>query len=228
MRSKPFDIHTQPAYALAEAARYLKLPAATLRSWVAGRAYPKGAGQATFQPLIKPAQKRPPLLSFQNLIEAHVLRSLRTDHGVLIKELRKALKFAEQTLNIDRLLLNPDLRTHAGRVFLDKYGELIDLPASGQLAMRKLLEEHLQRVEWDRWKFPVRLYPFVSSAAAPAKPIAIDPSIAFGRPVVLRAGISTETIAERIDAGESVAELCNDYDLSQEEIEEAVLYERAA
>ncbi len=228
MGAKPFDIRSQPAYALAEAARYLKLPPATLRSWVAGRAYPKGVGQATFQPLIKPAQKRPPLLSFRNLIEAHVLRSLRTDHGVMIKELRKALKYAEHTLHIDRLLLHPDLRTHAGKVFLDKYGELIDLPASGQLEMRRFLEEHLQRVEWDEWKFPVRLYPFVSGAIAPAKPIAFDPSISFGRPVVLRAGISTETIAARIDAGESVADLCNDYDLSQSEIEEAVLYERAA
>jgi uncharacterized protein (DUF433 family) len=32
------------------------------------------------------------------------------------------------------------------------------------------------------------------------RPIAIDPNIAFGRPVVLRAGVSTGIIAERIDA----------------------------
>lgn len=143
MSSKSFDVRNQAAYTIAEAARYLKLPAATLRSWVVGRAYPIGKERRTlFQPLIRSAQKHPPLLSFQNLIEAHVLRSLRADHGVAIGELRKAIKYAEQKLSIERLLLHPDLRTHAGRVFLDKYGELIDLPASGQLAMRKLLEEH--------------------------------------------------------------------------------------
>ncbi len=113
-------------------------------------------------------------------------------------------------------------------MFLDEYGKLINLTASGQLAMRRLLDEHLKRVEWDSWQFPVRLYPYVSAESAARRPIAIDPSIAFGRPVVLRAGVSTETVAGRIDAGESVADLADDYALTADEIEEAVLYERAA
>ena len=222
------NLRDQPAYGLAEAGRFLKLPAATLRSWVVGRAYPKGETVATFQPLIKPARKQPPLLSFYNLIEAHVLRSLRMEHGVAIRELRKAIKYAERTLKIERLLLNKALRTHAGEVFLDEYGKLINLSASGQMAMRRLLEEHLKRVEWDQWQFPVRLYPYVSAEPTAERPIAIDPGIAFGRPVVLRAGVATEAIAERIDAGETVEALAEDYDLRPEEIEEAVLYERAA
>ena len=228
MDAKNINLRDQPAYSLAEAARYLKLPAATLRSWVVGRAYPKGESVATFRPLLKPARKQPPLLSFYNLIEAHVLRSLRTEHGVAIRELRRAITYAERTLKIERLLLNKDLRTHAGEVFLDEYGKLINLSTSGQIAMRRLLEEHLKRVEWDNWKFPVRLYPYVSAEPTTERPIAIDPDIAFGRPVVIRAGVSTEAIAGRIDAGETVEALAEDYDLKPEEIEEAVLYERAA
>lgn len=228
MDAKNINLRDQPAYSLTEAARYLKLPAATLRSWVVGRAYPKGESVATFRPLLKPARKHPPLLSFYNLIEAHVLRSLRTDHGVAIRELRRAIAYAERTLKIERLLLNKDLRTHAGEVFLDEYGKLINLNTSGQMAMRRMLEEHLKRVEWDRWQFPVRLYPYVSAEPTTERPIAIDPDIAFGRPVVIRAGVSTEAIAGRIDAGETVEALAEDYDLKPEEIEEAVLYERAA
>lgn len=228
MDAKNINLRDQPAYSLAEAARYLKLPAATLRSWVVGRAYPKGESVATFRPLLKPARKHPPLLSFYNLIEAHVLRSLRTEHGVAIRELRRAIAYAERTLKIERLLLNKDLRTHAGEVFLDEYGKLISLSTSGQMAMRRMLEEHLKRVEWDRWQFPVRLYPYVSAEPTTERPIAIDPDIAFGRPVVIRAGVSTEAIAGRIDAGETVEALAEDYDLEPEEIEEAVLYERAA
>ena len=34
--------------------------------------------------------------------------------------------------------------------------------------------------------------------------------------------------AERIDAGESVGDIATDYDLQQAEIEQAVVYERAA
>ena len=44
----------------------------------------------------------------------------------------------------------------------------------------------------------------------------------------MRRGVSTATIAERIDAGESVEDVAADYDLGQAEIEQAALYERAA
>jgi len=220
----------QPAYGLAEAARYTKLPVATLRSWVVGRSYPTATGPLRFQPLIHPPRRKSPTLSFSNLVEAHVLRALRTDHGVSVKELRRALGYAEQALGISRLLLHRELCTEGGRLFLDRYGQLISLSASGQLAMRKIFEQHLQRVEWDLLpQVPIRLYPFPSSdALTPARPIVIDPRVAFGRPMVARRSVSTHVIAERIDAGETVAALADDYDLSSAEIEEAVLYERAA
>jgi uncharacterized protein (DUF433 family) len=218
------------AYTLAEAARYTRLPVATLRSWVLGRQYPTAGGSSgVFPPLIRPVSKQPPWLSFSNLIEAHVLRSLRTEHGVPVKALRDALAYAEKTLGIDRLLLRPELRTEPGKVFLERYGELIELTASGQLAMRRLFAEHLKRVEWDASRFPVRLYPFLSaSAPSEERSIVIDPRIAFGRPVVIRQGVSTSTIAERIDAGESVDDVARDYDLGASEIEQAIVYERAA
>ncbi|MES1191380.1 MAG: DUF433 domain-containing protein [Steroidobacter sp.] len=223
------DLRDQPAYTLAEAARYLKVAPATLRSWVVGRAYPKADGQAQFKPLIRPATRQPPILSFWNLIESHVLRSLRTEHGVSMDALRKALTYAEKALDIERLLLSPELRTDAGKLLLERYGKLIDLSASGQIAMRHMFNEHLARVEWDAWKFPVRLYPFSSGTViTDSRPIAIDPQISFGRPVIASRGISTSAIAERIDAGEAPADLADDYGLSEQDIEEAVLYERAA
>ena len=221
------DLRDQPAYTVAEAARYLRVAPATLRSWVADRAYPKAAGTARFRPLIRPARGKPPTLSFWNLIEAHVLRSLRIDHGVSMDALRTAIQYAQKSQNIDRLLLSNELRTDAGRLLLERYGELIDLSASGQMAMRRMFNEHLARVEWDEWQFPVRLYPFVSEGSG-SRPVAITANVAFGRPVVARAGVTTSAIAERLDVGESVAEIAEDYDLSPEEIEDAVLYERAA
>lgn len=222
------DLRHQGAYTLAEAARYLKLPQATLRAWAVGRDYPVADGQNRFKALIKPARGKPPLLSFFNLIEAHVLRALRTEHGVSIKALRNSIAYAERTLKIDRLLLREDLRTHGGRVLLDHYGHLIDLSASGQIAIRKALEDHLARVEWDQWKFPVRLYPYPSAALDGRRPIAIDAHIAFGRPVLVAKGVSTHVIAERLDAGESVNALAADYDVTPADIEQAALYERAA
>lgn len=205
----------------------MRLAAATLRSWVVGRPYPKRDGPGFFRPLIRPADRDHLVLSFNNLIEAHVLRALRTEHGVSIQAVRDALSYAEREFAIDRLLLRRELCTSAGDLFLDRYGELVNLSRSGQLAMKRLLGAYLQRVEWDR-SLPVRLYPFVSGEALDERPIAIDPSIAFGRPVISRNGVSTAVIAERIDAGETVEAVAADYDLSSEEVEEAVVYERAA
>lgn len=223
------DTRDQPAYTLAEAARYLKVAPATLRSWVVGRPYPTGTGTAHSKALIRPAKNPPVSLSFWNLIEAHVLRSLRTDHAVPMDDLRRAINYAEKTLKIERLLLSPELRTDAGKLLLERYGQLIELSASGQIAMRSMFKAHLERVEWDEWKFPVRLYPFTAGSVATEKrPVAITANIAFGRPVLVHGGISTAAIAGRIDAGESIADLADDYDLTVAEIEDAVLYERAA
>jgi uncharacterized protein (DUF433 family) len=224
------DIRSKPAYTVAEAARYLKVAPATLRSWFVGRNYPKGGGTVRSQPLIKPARTSPPMLSFWNLIEAHVLRSLRTDHGVSMDALRRAIRYAQKQFGNEHLLLSPELRTDAGAVLLERYGQLIELSASGQIAMRHLFNEHLARVDWDEWKFPVRLFPFPGSGVVPVKdrPVAIAADVAFGRPVLVRGGITTAVIAKRIDAGETMAELAEDYDLTPDDIEAAVLYEYAA
>lgn len=177
---------------------------------------------------MKLAKRDPATLSFSNLIEAHVLRSLRTEHGVPLAAVRQALAYAQRALEIDQLLLREELCTVGGELFLDRYGELINLSASGQLAMRKVFESHLKRVEWGRLRFPVRLYPFLVSESADAKPIVIDPQISFGRPVVSKAFVSTRSIVDRIDAGEKVEAVARDYDLTKEAVEDAVVYERAA
>lgn len=225
----PHDPRTQPAYTLTEAAHALRLAPGTLRSWFLGRPYPAADGVRTSSPILRPARREPPLLSFWNLVEAHVLRALRTDHGVSVPNLRKAVAYAEKELGIDQLLLRRDLQTDAGRIFLKRYGKLIDLSNSGQLAMQTVLQAHLRRVEWNDDDLPTRLYPFVTAdSIVDDRPIAIDPAVQFGRPVIFRVGVSTHTIAERLDAGESVDALAADYKLRPSEIEQAVLYEHAA
>ena len=222
------DARNEPAYSITEASRYLRLSPATLRSWALGRPYPTARGLGRFATALDLARKDPPTLSFSNLIQAHVLRSLRTEHGVPLDAVREALAYAQRELKIDQLLLREELGMAGGELFLARYGELMNLSASGQLAIRKVFEAHLKRVEWGELRFPVRLYPFLVSESADAKSIVIDPQISFGRPVVNKAFISTRSIVDRIDAGEKVEDVARDYNLRREAVEEAVVYERAA
>ena len=52
------DLRNEPAYPLTEAARYIKLPPATLRAWTFGRPYPTAQGSGHFRPIIRPASPR--------------------------------------------------------------------------------------------------------------------------------------------------------------------------
>ncbi|MBM4119047.1 DUF433 domain-containing protein [bacterium] len=215
-------------YSIPEAARYLRIPPATLRSWVVGREYPTAAGPHTFKPIIRIADGRQRLLSFENLIEAHVLSALRGTHQVRVQDIRNAIRYVERDLGISRLLLSPELKAAGGRLFIERYGELMNVAQSGQLAMRAILEGYLERVTWKNERLAA-FYPFIGQPGrADARSILISPDLAFGRPVVARRIIATAVITDRFDAGESIAALAADYGLEAAEIEAAIIYEQAA
>jgi uncharacterized protein (DUF433 family) len=142
---------------------------------------------------------------------------------------RTALDYAENQLQIKRLLLRDELRTTAGAVFIERLGELIDLGRSGQIVLRELLQGHLQRIERDLEGMPLRLFPVNTARGLDGpKIVGIDPQISFGHPFITGKGVRTQTIVERLDAGESRETLAADYQLDDVEIDEAILYERAA
>lgn len=68
-----------PLYTVAEAAGYLHLPRATLRSWVDGRTYTASGEERRPPRLIERPDPGDDRLSFNNLVEAHVLRALRVE-----------------------------------------------------------------------------------------------------------------------------------------------------
>lgn len=204
------------AYGVSDAARFIDVPPATLRSWVSGE-----------PSLIVPADARMRRLSFHNLVEAHVLRALRTRHSVQMKYVRTAIAYAERELGIDRLLLSKEMQTAGGDIFLERFGQLVNLSRSGQLAMKELLTAHLERVERDSSAIPIRLYPLVPGEKT-ERPVVIDPNVSFGRPTVVGSGIQTAVLVQRFDAGESLHDLAADYGLPEERIKSAVLFEQAA
>lgn len=212
-----------PTYGIAEAAHYLQMPQATLRSWVVGRYYPTEAERRFFEPLIPLVDHQYHLLSFINLVEAHVLDAIRRQHKIRLAKVREALQYLGRYLPSKHALADHRFETDGLHLFIEKYGALINITQSGQLAMRSLLETHLRRIERDVEGFAVRLYPFTRARHTDEpKLIVIDPHISFGRPVLAGTGIPTAVIAERYKAGESVDELTDDYGRGRLEIEEAI------
>lgn len=217
------DPRTIPTYSIGEAARYLRIPAGTVRAWTVGRRYPTSDGKRFFAPLIPIADGRPRLLSFTNLIEVHVLRAIRKHHNIQLDKVRAALDFIEEQFQVSHPLAREKFRTDGVNLFIERYGSLINASKHGQILLKDALNAHLERVEPDDFGLAIRLYPF-TRAHEENNPrfVVIDSRIAFGRLVITGTGIPTSLLVERYWAGDSIDDLADDYECDRLAIEEAI------
>ena len=216
-------LRESPAYTVAEAAHYLSVPAATIRYW--------SVGQGEYEPLIVVPRSSPTLLSFLNLTELHILAAIRRKHVVAMPKIRRAIEYLkENVLDVsDRLhpLISCKLETDGLDLFIEQYGQLINISQGGQTAMRTLISAALTRIARDPQGIPIKLYPFTRPTIQDVPSmVVIDPALAAGRPVIAGTGLATQVISERWSAGESVKELAYDYARTEAEIEEALRCER--
>lgn len=229
------DVRNLPLYGFAEAAHYLKIPTSTLRAWGLGQNYVTVGGTKFFKPVLELPDQNLNLLSFVNLVEAHVLAAIRRIHKVRLQEVRRAIGYLKKEFpKSEHPLAEKSFLTDGKNLFVKEYGQLINVSQTGQLEIEKVLDLYLHRIEHDAKGFPLNLYPFtkapdlkksgVQRADAP-KIIVINPYICFGRPFLAGAGVPTEIIHERFQAGESIEELAEDYGRGADEIEEAIRYE---
>lgn len=217
------DPRELPAYSITEAARYLRMPQVTLRSWVVGRSYPTTTGERFFKPVIHLTEEGWPVLSFVNMVEAHVLEAIRRQENIPLHKVRAAVGFLERHYHSRHPLAEHQFETDGLDLFIQKAGLLINLSQAGQFAMREIVAAYLRRIERDVQGLPIRLYPFTRKRE-PEEPraVVIDPFVSFGRPVLAGTGIATAVLAERFKAGESVEELAKDYGRSALDIQEAL------
>jgi uncharacterized protein (DUF433 family) len=186
---------------------------------VAGISYRSGF----FKPVIEPAAKSPAVLSFINLIEAHVLAAIRRKHHVDIPEVRRAITALKREFRSPHPLAHHKFETNGVDLFVERCRPLVSVSADAQPAVRHLLKVHLRRIERDERGLPVRLYPFTrANRTEQPKDIVIDPFISFGKALIAGTGVSTDVVAERFKAGESADKLADDYGCNREKIEEAI------
>jgi uncharacterized protein (DUF433 family) len=209
-QADPRDI---PAYTIPEAAHYLCIPKATLRAWV--------LGQRGFEHVIDLPHPASHLLSFYNLAEAHVLRSLRTAHQIQLPRIRKALNYVKRRFGWSRPLIQQEFKTDGVNLFVEKLGKVYVASEEGQMVLREVMM-HLERLEWEH-HVVARLYPFTRTDPHDApKSVIIDPRHSFGRPILKQARIATAILAERYKAGDSIEALADDYGCSRLEVEEGI------
>lgn len=208
------DPRDLPIFPVVEAARLVRVPPTTLRSWLGPQLIPvpRLAGHPGLT------------LSFSNLVEAYVLTAIRREHRVSLAQIRKALRFMRERLGVPRPLITEKFKTDGVDLFVEHAERLINVSQEGQVALREIIETYLARVEWDADGRAARLYPLTRADAGVEQPkvIVIDPRRGFGRPVLAGTGVTVEAIASRHQAGDSIAALATDFGVPVEMIEDAL------
>ena len=179
--------------------------------------------------MIRPAAPKSRLLSFANLCELHVLSAIRRQHKISLPKVRGSVEYLRKKLKSARPLIDLEFKTNGIDLFVEYASGLLNVTRQEQEAMRGDFELALDRIERDGAGMPIRLFPFSRGSIASAadkqlRTIVIDPRLFFGRPVLIRAAVPTEIIIDRFSAGDSVAEMAQDYRVGQAEIEEALRF----
>jgi uncharacterized protein (DUF433 family) len=202
-----------PAYGIIEVADYLRIPRKTVEYWVSG-------GRS---PMVRLPFTSPPRFSFMNLLECHILSAMRWK-GVKVEKVRWALEYIGRQWPSKHPLLDQLFQTDGVDLFISRLpDEIINVSRQGQLGFKDILATFLERIELDVSGIAAKFFPFVEEKR-PGEPkiIEINPSVAFGRPVIAGTGITADIIAGRFAARESVAALAEEYGRPPGEIEEAI------
>jgi uncharacterized protein (DUF433 family) len=211
-----------PAYSFGEAAHYLSMPTATLRAWCVGQ---KQGNKRDFVRLIALDGETREGLSFLNLVEAHVLASIRRTHNVSLVKVRAALDYVKRELKIDRPLLSPKFQTDGVDLFVEELNNLLNV-TTHVYSFEEIMRAYLKRIRRDVEGVPIKLYPFLrkddSQKPEAPSPVEIDPRVAFGRPVLSGRSVPTAVLADRFKAGDSIEDLAGDFEVTSFVIQEAI------
>jgi uncharacterized protein (DUF433 family) len=215
MKNRPSSV---PLYAPSELARYSRARAPLVHRLFEGYA---AEGRA-YPPLLHGASRDRDgfaLLSFENLIETALIVALRS-RRISMQSIRAAHRAAGAEFGEHPFARRPvfvaghDIFMQADQAVTEER-HVTALTQGGQRALRPVLEQYLKHVRWDE-DWPVEWQP-------QGGVVRQNPEIQFGLPQVK--AVRTEIIRSRFQAEESVTELATDFDLSADEVEQALRYE---
>jgi len=222
--SSPDEVKILPAYTLAEAARYVGVSERTLRTWFRGspsRSTIEGAfRRAAVKPILPTeAGPREPL-SFLDLIEAHVLFSLRKSYKFPMSKVRVAMEYLGTFGDDLTALAREDFFHDHGDIYLGRDERLLSLTERGQMADKTILESGLHQITYGSDGYANEYYPLFNNT--PQRDFVINPAINYGYISIAKKGIGADALAARYQAGEKMSDIARDCGVSLEDVVESI------
>lgn len=206
---------SRPVFTLREAARYLGMPVSTLHAW--GR---------SADPLITvaPRHGHEATVPFIGFAEAFVLSAFRKA-GVPLQRIRPAVEVLRKTIGIEHALAAKHLYTDGAEVlfnYANERGEpeLLELTVvrTGQKQFSELVRDYLKRIQYanDGWASMLELPTYRDAT------VVVDPTRAFGLPLLVHGGARVEDLVDRFVAGDHLADIAFDFDVPEQEVEDVI------
>lgn len=208
----------QAIFTLREAAAYLGLPPSTLHSWA------RPGGNATPVITCFPAQGRQATVPFIGFAEAYVLSAFRRA-GVPMQRIRPAVEVLASGIGVEHALASSRLYTDGAEVLYDYAASEDDEELRGLTVVRtnqrqfaEVVRDYLKRITYgdDGWASRVRL-PVYQRAE-----VIVDPRRAFGMPLVVHGGARVEDLVDRFVAGDTLADIAEDFGVPEPEVEDVI------
>jgi len=222
-------------YSQADAARLLRVTPTRLRRWVRGYTYQYvyalAARVGKQPPVVRldlPVVRDTIALSFVELMELRAVKAM-TDRGVSLQRIRTAARIASTIFGTDHPFASRQIFTEGNRIFsaastgLEETPDVIELSKDKhtQLVIGKMVVPLLKEIDFD----PSTSLAFKWWPLGKAKPIVLNPRVAFGAPTVNGTRIRTLTLF-RMVGGSSVPVIARAFEVAEGAVEAAVHFER--
>lgn len=194
-----------------EVARHLLIPTSTVYHWLGEK-----ANGAPLVHQVTPEKRGRPSVPFVAVVEAYVLRSLRS-LGLSMPKIKDAAAEVRRVIDTPYALATRKITTDGVDVFVHYAEGDLARVGDNQRPFRDVIDKYLQYIEWDSGdgfarSLRLRQYPDVA-------PVVLDPRFGWGAPVVQSAKVPVDNIVDLWLAGESFSDVAYEYGLTSEQVE---------
>lgn len=204
---------TLPAFQVKDAARYAEIATRNILYW---QREGKRSGAAIASRTARES------LSYLQLQELALVATMRS-RGISLQKIRLARDYLSSKLDLEFPFADPRVRDDGQDILVelkDELGKALKLLVAnkgGQYVWHNIIGERFQQFDYEqdiaiRWR-----------VRGSTTGVIIDPRLSFGAPTVR--GVPTWALRGRYNAGEVIADIADDFAISQDDVKKALVFE---
>jgi uncharacterized protein (DUF433 family) len=214
-------------YSLKEAERLTGAQSREVSRWLFGYRAKDRTNPPLWRTQLADLEDEGKFIGFRDLLELRVVKAF-TQHNVPLQVIRAALRNAKEMFSTQYPFTTHRFLTDGRSIFREAVQEQGDVELI-DLVKRQKVFEHVIRpelyagIQFGSDGLATRWYPIKNS-----EKIVLDPSIAFGKPILTDFGIRTDIIAAAFAVEKDKKAVAAQYDISVDAVNAALRYERLA